>query len=512
MFAIAIWDARNRELLLFRDRLGIKPLYYTVHHGRLNFASEIKALLADPEQIRRVHETSLYHFLTFLTAPAPDTLFEGIFKLPCGHWLRCREDGSIEVRRYWDVWDETRSMAGVSEQEIGERLLAELREAVSIHKVSDVPMGVFLSGGIDSTTNAYLFSEGEHAPIKTFTIGYAGDNPSYRNETEPARFVAGGIGADYHEQLLTEQDLLDFMPAMTHLQDEPIADPVCVPVYYVSQLARRNGVIVCHVGEGADELFCGYPFWKTQLQFQQAARWPVPRFARKTALGLLSMAGLGRTTQYEMIRRIAEGVPAFWGGANAFTLPAKTRLLSPRLRARFRNFSSWEALRGLYAHYEEKAWEQHPLHWMTWADINVRLPELLLMRVDKMGMGVSVESRVPFLDHKVVELALSIPADLLLKQGDLKHILKRAVRGVIPDQIVDRKKQGFGLPLAEWFSTRLGGSMRQELARLTRETDYFDPAEIDHLFRTGDSTRLWHLYNFALWWDRFIAERPGNPT
>ena len=181
MFAIAMWDAKSRELWLIRDRVGIKPLYYSVHHGRITFASEVKALLRDPDQKREVHEEAFFHYLSFLTAPAPQTLFEGIRKLPGGTWMRITEDGQIRENRYWDVWDHTTPLVGVPEIEIARRLLEELRTADTLRKVSDVPVGVFLSGGIDSSTNAALFSEGEGSPVKTFTIGYKGDYESYRN-------------------------------------------------------------------------------------------------------------------------------------------------------------------------------------------------------------------------------------------------------------------------------------------------------------------------------------------
>ncbi|MGZ9136891.1 MAG: asparagine synthase (glutamine-hydrolyzing), partial [Candidatus Deferrimicrobiaceae bacterium] len=190
MYAIGLWDGRKRELWLIRDRLGIKPLYYCIHHGRITFASEIKALLQDPDQKRAVNEEAFYHYLSFLTTPAPQTLFDGIRKLSCATWLRVKEDGRIQEHRYWDVWDHTIPLAGLPEEEIARNLLAELRTAVKLRKVSDVPVGVFLSGGIDSSTNAALFSEGEGRPVRTFTIGYAGEYESYKNEIHYARRMA----------------------------------------------------------------------------------------------------------------------------------------------------------------------------------------------------------------------------------------------------------------------------------------------------------------------------------
>jgi asparagine synthase (glutamine-hydrolysing) len=503
MFAFALWNARDRELWLVRDRIGVKPFYYSVHHGRITFASEIKALLEDPEQPRSVDEEAFYHYLSFLTTPAPSTMFEGIRKLPPGTWMRVRGDGGVQERRYWDVLDHTEPLVGVSEDEIADRVLAELRTAVRLRKVSDVPVGVFLSGGIDSSTNAALFSEGESRPVQTFTIGYDKDYESCRNELEYARTMAKAVGAEHHEKLLTLDDLISFLPRMVRLQDEPIADPVCVPVYYVSKLARDNGVIVCQVGEGSDELFWGYESWKRMLRLQRCDDLPVPRSAKR--LGLLGLRILGRERRhyYEWLRRGAEGQPVFWGGAEVFTEAQKRHLLSPRLRKRFHGFSSWEAVRPIRERFEQKAWEKSPLQWMTYLDLNMRLPELLLMRVDKMSMGVSLEGRVPFLDHKLVELAMSIPESVKTSGGTSKYVLKKAVRGLIPDELIDRRKQGFGVPVQEWLLGALGTRVKTELDRLAERADLFDRTELPRVFEWAGGG--WHVLNFALWSQEFTV-------
>jgi asparagine synthase (glutamine-hydrolysing) len=505
MFAIALWDGKRKELWLVRDRIGIKPLYYSVLNGRISFASEIKALLEDPDQKRTVHEEAFYHYLSFLTTPAPQTLFAGIKKLPSGSWLKVRENGHIQENPYWDVWDHTQPLIRASEEDITERILTELRTAVKLRKVSDVPVGVFLSGGIDSSTNAALFSEGEERPIKTFTIGYEGDYQSYPNEIRYARQMATLVGAEYHEQLLTQNDLLDFLPQMIHFQDEPIADPVCVPVYYVSKLARDNGVIVCQVGEGADELFWGYLGWKTALELQRYDDLPVPRIFKQLGLIGLRLIGKDQDFRYEWLRRGARRDPIFWGGAEAFPEIQKKRLLSPRLRKQFANLTSWEVLEPIRKRFVEKAWEKSHLNWMTYLDLNFRLPDLLLMRVDKMSMAVSLEGRVPFLDHKFVEMAMSIPASVKIKNGTLKYILKRAVRGLIPDELIDRKKQGFGVPVYEWFFGQLGKMAQQELNTFCNHTDFLDRVEVRRLTGGGNGPQVWYLLNFALWWKEYIA-------
>ncbi|MCO5297511.1 MAG: asparagine synthase (glutamine-hydrolyzing) [Fimbriimonadaceae bacterium] len=501
MYAFALWDTRERTLWLARDRLGVKPLYYSAHNGRLTFASEIKALLRDPQQKRAVNEEAFFHYLSYLTTPAPETLFEGIRKIPCGCVLKVDERGEIFERRYWDVWDHTEPLTGATEEEVCERLLCELREAVTLRKIADVPVGCFLSGGIDSSTNAQLFGEGEGGRVKTFTIGYDGQYGSYQNELEYARIASQHAGTEHHELLLTIDDLMRFLPKMIHLQDEPIADPVCFPLYAVSKLARDNGVVVCQVGEGADELFCGYKRWGVLVKLAQMSGWPVPRVFRQAMVGLLDLVGKRETAPREWVRRSADGLPIVWSGTEAFTSTGKDALLSPRLRKEWKGRSSWEAVKPTWDRYQEKAWEKSPQNWMAYADLNLRLPELLLMRVDKMSMGVSLEARVPFLDHKFVEFAMSIPSALKTKGGQLKYPLRQAVRGVIPDALIDRAKQGFGVPVYEWLFDRLGERARRETDALCANSDLFDADAVRKVLNSpSKGNDHWVLLNVAMWW------------
>ena len=508
MFAFAVWDARERALWLVRDRIGIKPLYYAIDMRGVVFASEIKAILAGPERPRAVNEEGLFHFLSFLTTPAPMTLFAGINKLPAGTWMRIDAAGAVRQRKWWDPLDAPEDLGGASDAAIAERVLETLRTAVACRKVGDVPVGVFLSGGIDSSTNLALFSENETRPVHTFSIGYADDQASVADELPYARMMAERVGAHSHELKLSRQDLYDFLPRMVELQDEPIADPVCVPVYYVSKLARDHGVIVCQVGEGADELFCGYPSWKILLRLQQMDGWPVPSGLKRLGVGALKAGGRGDRIYTEWLRRGAAGHPIFWGGAEAFTASAKQRLLSPRLRDRFAGFSSWEAIAPIRRRFEEKAAETSALNWMSYMDLNMRLPELLLMRVDKMSMGTSIEARVPFLDHRLVSLVLGLPAAVKTRHGELKSLLKRAVRGLIPDAIIDRRKQGFSVPVAEWLGQRLAPESAEILRRFCRETDLLDAVALGDVRRLNPGTELWPLLNLALWWDAYIR-RPS---
>jgi asparagine synthase (glutamine-hydrolysing) len=508
MFAIALWDTEKRQLWLIRDRIGVKPLYYSIHHGRIVFASEIKALLEDDEQQRDVNEEALYYYLSFNAAPAPHTLFAGIHKLPPSTWIRINERGDVQQSRYWDVWDHTEPLTNASEAEIAERILSELRTSVKLRKISDVPVGVFLSGGIDSSTNAALFSEGEGQPVRTFSIGYDRQYDSYPSELHYARKMAEQVGAEHHELRLRESDLFESLPLIIRHQDEPLADPVCMPVYYVSKLARDSGVIVCQVGEGADELFCGYPYWNQSLRLQRySSMFPIPRPLRRLGLSAVSLLDGGPASSYrrqwscELLRRALANRPVFWGGAEVINDSLKQHLLSPRLRKKFAKLSSWEALRPIRDRFEEKAWDKSPLHWMSYLDLNLRLPELLLMRVDKMSMAVSLEARVPFLDHKFVELVLSIPAAVKCRNGVLKYILKKAVRGVIPDELIDRQKQGFGVPVFEWYHTKFGQYLAQEMKDFCQNADIFQyKGTLPFLKKRG-----WALLNVALWWKQYIG-------
>ncbi len=509
MFAFAIWDAHDRTLTLVRDRIGVKPLYYTEQTGadgqrRFTFASEIKALLIDPALEPAIDEQAFVDFLSFLTTPGPNTMFRGVNKLAGGHWLRIDARGRRQQCCYWDVLDHVEPRIDAGREELCEELLATLTEAVELRKIGDVPVGVFLSGGVDSSTNAALFSRGETQPIRTFSIGYDRDYGTYSNELDFARQMAEHVGAEHREQRLKIDDLLNFLESMVELQDEPLADPVCVPVYYVSRLARQSDVKVCQVGEGADELFWGYPYWKKSLRLDRLNQLPVPRFAKRLGLRALRMLGREESYYYELLRRGSAGEPIFWGGAEGFPNIGRNRLLSARMRREFGDRLGWHVIEPIHQRFKENCWEDHSLQWMSYLDLKFRLPELLLMRVDKMSMGVSLEARIPFLDHKLVELAMSLPAATKTHGGVLKGLLKQSVRGLIPDSIIDRPKQGFGVPVYEWFLERLGDRARRDIQDFADGTDLIDVQQVVRLFERQRGNDLCILLNVALWWKRFI--------
>ncbi len=507
MFGLAIWDEEKKELFIARDRIGIKPLYYTFAGGQFVFASEIKAILQHPDVRRAVDEEALYHFLSFLTSPAPRTLFKGIYKLPPGHYATLNLDGDLKVTEYWDVFDSAQVHPHWNAEDYQQALLAELRESIRYRMVSDVPFGVFLSGGIDSSTNVALMDELMDRPVQTFSIGYAGQEQY--NEFKYARQVAEYFKADHHEVLMSEDDLVNFLPSLVYHQDEPIADPVCVPIYYVSKLARDSGTIVIQVGEGADELFVGYTHWLDILRLHRGG-WKA--FRRMPALMqrlALAAAPINHDSiRYEFIRRAAAGEELFWGGAEAFGEARKNRLINPSLRARLGDLSSWDVIHPYRAKFEDRTAGLGGCgdyaNWMAYLDLRLRLPELLLMRVDKMSMATSIEARVPYLDHEFVGLAMSIPEGVKLNgYSKTKHLFKEAVRGLIPDQIIDRPKQGFAVPVDEWLQTRLGSVMNRKLTDFVARTDYFDPQAIEKMIARSDYL-TWYLLNFALWHELWI--------
>ncbi|MBI4667793.1 MAG: asparagine synthase (glutamine-hydrolyzing) [Elusimicrobia bacterium] len=505
MFAFAIWDERDHSLFLARDRAGKKPLYWTKWENQFIFASETKAILAVPGISRRINEEALFHHLTFLTTPAPMTLFQNINKLAAGHLMNCDAQGNVRISEYWDPLEASaKEPPPVDFNEACEKTLERLKESIKYRMVSDVPFGVFLSGGIDSSANVALMSRLMEGPVRTFSIGYPAE--ADYSELPWARRVAGLFKTDHREFIIKEQDLIDFLPKMVFHQDEPLADPVCVPVYFVSKLARDNGVIVCQVGEGSDELFCGYPSWMTAISLHRAAANPVTRALLRAGLpaarAFLGFAGRG-AMRLEWLQRAASNQELFWAGAEGFSDDMKTKILSERLRRRFQGRSSWQVVEPFWRRYNQISPYRHPLQWMTYIDLKIRLPELLLMRVDKMSMANSVETRVPFLDHKFVETVLSIPPVMRLCGNNMKGLLKQSLAGVIPQDIINRPKQGFAVPIERWFWGALGQHAREALRRLCNETDYFDRRGVEKILARGNAWS-WHLLNFALWHQRWL--------
>jgi asparagine synthase (glutamine-hydrolysing) len=518
MFAIAIWDARQRELFLARDRLGIKPLYYTRLADGFLFASEIKALLAHPAVVADLDEDAFFHYLTFICTPAPLTMFKGISKLAPGERMIVRADGSVESDIFWSPMSEqaAEEVASLSEAQLEERLLDLLRSSIEKRMMADVPFGVFLSGGVDSSTNVALMSELMTDPVQTFSVGFRGHDRY--NELEYAREVARRFRTDHHEVILDEGDLRDFLPELIFHQDEPIADWVCVPLHFVAKLARENGTIVVQVGEGSDELFHGYDNYILAARFRrrvwepmQRIPGPLRRGASTAVTALAHRIGRGEGPAASIAEAAAGRVP-FWGGAICYRGELKNRVLASNGKV---PPDSYEVVCRFWDSAERERPGADLLQKMTYLELKQRLAELLLMRVDKMTMATSVEARVPFLDHELVEFALALPAEMKVRDGVGKYLLKRAVsRSLLPEKIVYRPKQGFGAPVAEWFEGELGRQAQAEInASALRDRQLLDYTEIDRMWdahRRGSANwgfHLWVLYNVSAWYDYWVAGR-----
>lgn len=495
MYAFALLDMKDRSLTLVRDPLGVKPLYL-YHQGKtIAFASEIKALLAMPGMEREINPQSLYHYLTFANAPAPDSFFTGITKLEAGCWLRIDSTGRTEKVRYWDASRFRSHVKPLPEHEYLEETRRLLRQSVARRMVSDVPFGAFLSGGVDSSLNVALMAELMDRPVDTFSIGVEGD-PG--NEFDYARSVAERFGANHHEITITDDDFISFLPEMPYLQDEPLADPVCVPLYYLSKLARDSGTTVIQVGEGSDEIFSGYKMYNyfnriDQTYYQNYLK--LPDFLKSL---LHRMAGPRISAEKEdSLRRAITNDPLFLGNAIAFWDCEKKRLLAQPYCGQTSSALIRDLKKSLHV--------DDPLLSIINIELKNRLPELLLMRVDKMSMASSIETRVPFLDEDLVEFALQIPSNLKFKNGESKYILKKAAEGIIPDDIIYRKKMGFCGSATSMLSDRLVSFAREVVLSSNLTTELFNRPYIEQLFSNHEhqkrfnSFKIWNLLNLTLW-------------
>ncbi|MBF8267068.1 MAG: asparagine synthase (glutamine-hydrolyzing) [Dehalococcoidia bacterium] len=520
MFAFAIWDSNRRRLFLARDRIGIKPLYYTIKNGSLVFGSEIKAVLQYPGVERDVDPVALYHYLTFISTPAPMTLFKGIRKLEPGFLMTVDEGGNVKQEQYWDATIASDVPTGQPDGFYVERLRELLSESIRLRMMSDVPFGVFLSGGLDSSTNVALMARLMEGPVSTFTVGYKG----YEEQSELgyARQIAREFNTSHHEIIIDHRDMLDALPKIIHHQDEPSGESVCVPNYYLAKLARDSGVPVIQMGEGSDEIFCGYEHYRNMLYLYN--RWRrfdmLPGAIKKGAYSLtspvLDLMGTRWKRYKEYVRRAAYGEELMWGGAGnfAFYEAEKGSLLTGDFRGSLGRMTSYNVIGSHYRKIEQERPDFDVLQRLTYLDLKVRLADLMLMRVDKMTMAHSVEARVPYLDHKLVEFAISLPSHLKLRGTQLKYILRQATQGVVPENIIQREKMGFWVPIKEWFmgecreyatATILDSGLKE---RGFFNTDFIESMMKDHTSGRADHMyQLWPLFNLALWHRYWIEGR-----
>lgn len=516
MFAFALWDEKERTLFCARDHVGVKPFYYALQNGAFFFASEIQAILAHPDFKKEFNEEGASLYLTFSSTPAPHTLFRDVKKLPPAHRLTLTTGGEPSIEEYWSPLVSGANLAGSGEEYFRDEIRRLLRDSIRSQMVSDVPFGCFLSGGIDSSTNATLMSEALGTPVETFSVGSKGFGQY--NEFEYSRRTARTIGARTHETLIDEASAIEFLERFPALMDDPVGDQACLPLYYLARLARENGVIVVQVGEGSDELFAGYETYRSAQRLYTSLwrfleRLPAP--VRRLPYAVSSLSQSPRLDfAKEYLYRLAEGEEPFWGLAFAFGGHHLRSLLTPAAHTRLGAVPAAAIINNLYAAVDAADSHADFLKRITYIELKQRLGEFLLMRADKMIMAHSVEGRVPFLDRRLVELSFHIPTALKFKNGEPKYILKRAVEGIIPDDVIRRKKQGFGTPISEWL--RKGSPIAERLADTVRHSrlrerglmnyDYIERLIAAHARGAANhSFRIWNLVTLSRWYDHWFA-------
>ncbi|MCB0253738.1 MAG: asparagine synthase (glutamine-hydrolyzing) [Anaerolineae bacterium] len=511
MFAFAIWDARHSRLMLARDRLGKKPLHYAFTDNNLIFASEIAAILEDPQMPRQVNYVALQQYLRLWYVPGPLTMLQGIRKLPPAHWMLV-EGGKVRIERYWDV-DFSRKQQ-FTEQEWQEQILALLEDAVRIRLISDVSLGALLSGGIDSSLVVALMSRFSDRPVKTFAIGF--DDQAY-NELPYARQVARHLGTDHYEDIV-RPDAAEVLPKLIRHYGEPFGDDSCIPTYYVSRLTRQH-VTVALSGDGGDESFGGYPRVARHVAFDPVSSLrglmssEVRRLLRNPQQMWLNpqhWRDFGHELAFRA-REIADPVERY---TNAWTIwkDGTQHILMPEIRSQI---PSNQALASLRGHWRRtRGWE--PVDRLLYLDLATYLPDDLQVKIDIASMAVSLEVRAPFLDYRLVELAASMPASLKFRDGDTKVLLRKLAGEMLPAEITQRGKQGFSMPIAGWLRGDLRPMMEDLLldARC-RQHGIFQPAVVEYLLHTHTSGQrdfsrhIWPLLNFELWYRLFIEETHG---
>jgi len=509
MFALAFWRESEKRLVLGRDRLGIKPLYIHQRHGELYFGSELKTLLAHPEIPRVLDQTGLRYFLAMNYVPGPHTLVEGIEKLPPGSLLEWR-DGQTRIEPYWAVDFHPQPIAL---EDAKEQLDTLLRSSVREHLVSDVPLGVWSSGGLDSSTVLHYAAEASGAKLKTFSISFSGREC---DESVYFREAARIYGTEHHElDLNPELELADTIEELSYYSDEPSADAGALPVWYLSRMSRSH-VTVALSGDGGDELFGGYLTYC-------ADRWArtlrhTPESVRSLGLSLIRhcwpVSDAKISFEYKL-KRMLEGslLPPdeahfFWNGTGS---PAQIRKLCPGVKGHGPDLQS--LFDGLPSSSETGYLNRYLL-----ADHQYYLPDDILYKVDRMSMAHSLEVRPPLLDHRIVEFAARLPENLKLRAGSQKVILKELMKDKLPASIVNRKKSGFDVPAHEWFRSTLRPLLLDTVTpRAVADSGIFDPAAVQSMIRDHMERRvnvgyhLWGLLTLFLWMKRWGIQA-GTPT
>jgi len=499
MFTFALWDDRRKQLMLARDRLGIKPLYYTEVQGRLAFGSELKALLQLPELDRTLNWASVSHLFAFLVTPRSESIIQGVHKLEPGHFLLASAVHGIRVKPYWDL--RFNPDYGQTEAYFVERLRELLEESVQLHRISDVPLGAFLSGGIDSSSVVATLARMTSGPVRTFSIGFEEENYS---ELAYARRVAEMFGTDHHE-LILKADVLDTIEEMAWYMDEPFGDSSAIPTYMVSKLASEHVTVVLS-GDGGDELFGGYDKYVVEEKERRYRFLPGP--ARK-ALGVVGRMMPEGMKGRRFVRHFSLKGPArYLDASTLFNRDDQASLFRDEVLDHLSRCDPWAE--------ESRILSGAKGHWLSalqYWDMKNYLPLDILTKVDRMSMAHSIETRVPLLDHKLVEFAATIPPEWKLRGGVTKYIFKRAMKGILPDAIINRPKRGFAVPLGHWFRGHLGSFVRELLlSETSRRRGVFNMENIEGLIRRHEEGRpldphLWTLISFELWCRTFLDDR-----
>lgn len=506
MWAFCIWDSLENSFFLARDRAGKKPLFYSEHDGLFYFASEINAILSNSAIPRRFNEKGIYDYLTYMMVPAPATLLKDVSKLAAGHYLFIRPGESYKQERYWSPINSHPDWQD-SEKIIADELREKLFEAARLRMLADVEVGVLLSGGLDSSINLACLAKYANRPIKAFSVGFENKN-GYQNEFSYAKRVAKQFEAEYHELTLTENDFLDFFPDMVRFQGEPIADTANIPIYFIAKEARKKGVKVLLGGEGSDELFVGYELWKLSRQFAEVLedKTLLTRAARATHRW--SPVKNRRLYYYSWYEKVIAGQPVFWSGTELRSEFEKSEILRDSFKERLGKVSSFDSIEKLYQSYQISG-SQEKYRWMSAVDLQNRLPDLLLARLDRMLMAASVEGRNPFLDVNVMEYAMRIPAHLKASSGQEKYILKKAFEGILPNDIIYRKKDSFTIPLKQIFGNKeFQNEAAKKIETLNASESIFTNDYIKKVASIHNPAEFWNVANLAFWFDQIKKGQP----
>lgn len=505
MFAFAIWDTKQQKLFIARDRVGKKPLKYFMNDSFISFASELKAILADPSVPREIDDVALHHYLTLQYVQHPHTGFKGIQKLPPAHYL-VAQHGKVEIKRYWKL-DYTKKL-NLSETEWKERILTELDTATRLRMISDVPLGAFLSGGVDSSAVVAMMAKHSTQPVKTFSIGFKEEN---YDETEYARMVAKQFSTDHTELIVDAKSSVDLFPKLAWHYEEPFADSSAIPTYYVSELTRKH-VTVALNGDGGDENFAGYHRYTYYLHSRKYDHIPLWIRRQIIAKGAHLAKQLLPFNFFNQASRFADSlthdaVYRYYYLVCYFTNEEKHNIYSPKFLESMRSIDTANMLVGL----AKESGTQDPLDKILYTDFNSYLPNALMTKVDIAGMANSLEGRSPLLDHVLLELSAQIPSHLKIRNGEKKYIFKKSLEGMLPNEILYRRKMGFGVPLEHWFRDELKDYMYdiilngQGISRGYFERDKVKRLLDAHVNKNQDySNRIWVLLMLEHWFNTWF--------